>query len=64
MTCISLQLYSHYSIKDSHVVITFSNAVFSNIRLSENQFFIWCEHRIRKNQQIKSTAHDGKSDLK
>ena len=20
----------------------------------------WCEHRIRKNQQIKSTAHDGK----
>ena len=24
----------------------------------------WCEHRIRKNQQIKSTAHDGKSYLK
>ena len=23
-----------------------------------------CEHRIRKNQQIKSTAHDGKSYLK
>ena len=21
----------------------------------------WCGHRIRKNQQIKSTAHDGKS---
>ena len=24
----------------------------------------WCEHRIRKNQQMKSTAHDGKSYLK
>ena len=24
----------------------------------------WCGHRIRKNQQIKSTAHDGKSYLK
>ena len=24
----------------------------------------WCEHRIRKNQQIKSTARDGKSYLK
>ena len=24
----------------------------------------WCEHRIRENQQIKSTAHDGKSYLK
>ena len=24
----------------------------------------WCEHRIRKKQQIKSTAHDGKSYLK
>ena len=23
-----------------------------------------CEHRIRKNQQIESTAHDGKSYLK
>ena len=23
-----------------------------------------CEHRIRKNQQIKSTVHDGKSYLK
>ena len=24
----------------------------------------WCEHRIRKNKQSKSTAHDGKSYLK
>ena len=24
----------------------------------------WCGHRIRKNQQIKSTAHDGKSYFK
>ena len=24
----------------------------------------WCGHRIRKNKQIKSTAHDGKSYLK
>ena len=24
----------------------------------------WCEHGIRKNQQIKGTAHDGKSYLK
>ena len=24
----------------------------------------WCEHRIRKNQQIKSTVHDVKSYLK
>ena len=24
----------------------------------------WCEHGIRKNKQIKSTAHDGKSYLK
>ena len=24
----------------------------------------WCEHRIRKNEQIKSTAHDEKSYLK
>ena len=24
----------------------------------------WCEHRIRKNQQTKSIAHDGRSYLK
>ena len=24
----------------------------------------WCEHGIRKNQQIESTVHDGKSHLK
>ena len=45
------------------IIMVISMCYFSreHIALSHEK---WCEHRIRKNQQIKSTAHDGKSYLK
>ena len=44
------------------IIMAISKCYFSreHIALSKKK---WCEHRIRKNQQTKSTAHDGKSYL-
>ena len=45
------------------IIMVISKCYFSreHIALSYEK---WCERRILKNQQIKSTAHDGKSYLK
>ena len=42
------------------IIMVISKSYFSieHIALSYKK---WCEHGIRKNQQIKSNAHDGKS---
>ena len=34
------------------------------IALSNKKQQQWCEHRIRKNKQIKSTVHDGNKKMK
>ena len=56
------------------VNINYHNALYVIIKVTFKCYFSrehialsyekWCEHRIRKNQQIKSTAHDEKSYLK
>ena len=45
------------------IIMVISKCYFSreHIALSYKK---WCGHRIRKKQQIKSTAHEGESNLK
>ena len=45
------------------IIIVILKCYFSREHIAHS-YKKWCEHRIRKNQQMKSTAHDGKSYLK